>query len=303
MDTRLLQSVVIAGEELHYEAAAERLGISIRRLKSNLDIIERQYGERLFIADDHGLQPTATGIYFIEIARKRLLQAHLAMHDGMTKEPKPGYCLAYAPHTNPVLLASVRKLSERFGVRPALFSVASGEQLELLQRGVFQAGLTVEIAAAVGIQLSPMFMERLSVVLPAEHELARRGQPVQLAELRETPLIGLSRPYAHLNKRLQQACQNAGLKPRPGPMAGCLAEAVLLAGGGEGFCLARDCERRYARAGAVFLPLTESLWIATMLAFRSGCRDEFTAALSSAPLPIAARGVGVRGPLSNASNA
>ncbi len=278
LDARLLHCIVLTGEELHLSRAAARLGITEAALQSELEKAERQLDTRLFIADAYGLQPTASGSYFIEVARKRLLQAELAIYAGLTTAPPKRSRLAYGPLVNPDLLEAMVKLRAHYGGVPELFSVHARDQIECLRKGVFNIGLLIESTmAAVGVEMAPLFAERLFAVLPARHELARRGEPVSLSELRTLPMISLGAPaYRHLDQHLRQICRHAGLEPRDGPEAASLAEAVLLTGQGDGFCLARECELRFARPEAVFLPLQgKPVWIHTTLAFRSGYRDAF----------------------------
>ncbi len=264
-----LESIILAGEELNFRRAAARQGISEATLRRVIAAQEAKLGYALFQRAGRGLRLTPGGIEFLQHARRQLLRELSGAAKQAEQRP---LLVGYSPHVNPALLVWLRRQYAIQRQSCRTLSLGSLEQAGLVRDGWLDAGLVLCPLAAVGVKIAPSFCEALQVALPARHALARAERPLEIAELRGLPMIGLAQHlHRPLAARFQQICRRHGLEPEIAGEALHISEAIAQVAAGKGFCFARGCDQRFAGPGAAFRPLAGTpAVILTGILFRHG---------------------------------
>src|SRR6187399_2708278 len=105
IDTRLLESFVVLGEELHFTRAAERLHVAQPALSQQIARLERQLGMRLFTRAPVALTPPGQALF--ERVRPALQQVWGAIEDarrvgaGEAGTVRVGHLSSFGPRAIP----------------------------------------------------------------------------------------------------------------------------------------------------------------------------------------------------------
>ncbi|MGI5439626.1 LysR family transcriptional regulator [Streptomyces shenzhenensis] len=200
--------------------AASVLGYSQPAVSTQLQRLERHFGEPLFERGSAGVRTTPYGAEVVAEARDVLARANAIGRRAPADAAPAGRTLRLAATNSPMLSGTVSRLRARLpAVSPAVSSVyASSRIVELLEEGTADAaiaadypGMELRHSAAVahqGIVTEPNF-----VALPARHRLKDAAQ-VSLADLAGdawflTPDDGAGWPGVFYT-----ACAAAGFTPR-----------------------------------------------------------------------------------------
>ncbi|TCO54157.1 LysR family transcriptional regulator [Actinocrispum wychmicini] len=199
--------------------AAGLLGYSQQGLSTQLQRIERYFGEPLFERNTVGVEPTGYGAEVLAQARDVVARADAIGRRRAADGTEQRQVLRLAATNSPVLAGMVGRIRSRL---PALALTvtsvyASSDMIDLLERGELDTaigadypGLELRHSDAVshrGIVTEPSF-----VALPAQHRL-RHGTEVALADLADdawflTPDDGAGWPGV-----FYAACTAAGFTP------------------------------------------------------------------------------------------
>jgi DNA-binding transcriptional LysR family regulator len=178
IDTRLLESFVVLGEELHFTRAAERLHVAQPALSQQIARLERQLGIRLFTRTPVAL--TAPGQALFDRARPALHELWSAIDEarristGTSGTVRLGHLSSFGTHVVPALVAALR---DRGGELELTAREHSGEeQLERLHARTLDVGFFyVDRDLDLGdpaVTLSPLASGPLYVMVPDGHRLA-----------------------------------------------------------------------------------------------------------------------------------
>ena len=186
MELRQLEYFVAVAEQLHFGRAAEELNIGQPAVSQQIARLERELGVTLFDRSARSVVLTTTGATVLPYARAALAAA--ARVRTAAKAPADGA----APRT--LRLGSSTGLGERLravlaaltslqpGIETVLVSAPTRARLERVAGGQLDAAFVRGVTSAPGVELIEVWRDRLLVVLPANHELAKR-ESVELAEL------------------------------------------------------------------------------------------------------------------------
>ncbi|HEX5087144.1 MAG TPA: LysR family transcriptional regulator [Nocardioides sp.] len=218
MELRQLESFVAVAEQLHFGRAAEALGIGQPAVSQQLARLERELGVRLLDRSSRHVRLTAAGSRFLPEARAVLAAVELARE----RATEPG------AHGRPrsLRIGSSAGLGARLGrvlaeldamnppVMAELVTAPTRARLERVAAGQLDAAFVRGPTHAAGVELVEVWEDRLLVVLPARHELARR-EVVAVGELSALPLrIVARRANPPLVDLVMHACAAAGFSPR-----------------------------------------------------------------------------------------
>jgi len=256
---RYLRFFIAVAEELSFTRAAERLHTVQPSLSQQIRRLEEIVGARLFDREKHRLHLTEAGRIFLKESRAILQftdraimlaqQAARAEAGFMTIGFLPGVEGKIFPSILPILGAKYPD------IELSLRSLTSPQQLEALHNREINIGFMRGPIDDPEIEAEVVLREKIVVVLPSHHPLARlkRVPPAKLAAL---PMLEVARPTAPaLHDAAEEIAAKAGVKFK----ATLPAENVLMSlsevASGLGFCLVPDYVRQILPANVVARPL------------------------------------------------
>ncbi|PJE94031.1 LysR family transcriptional regulator [Streptomyces carminius] len=175
-DPRLLRAFVAVADELHFTRAAARLFTAQQALSRDIRRLEERLGAVLFVRTTRRVALTAEGERLLPYAR-RVLAAHEELAAAAARDDRPLLVdIGVWISTGGQVLDEARRLAPgtefvaRFhsGLTGAAGQLAAG-RLDVSFGRV--AGLPPEVLAGLGHRL--VRLERVAVLLPGDHRLAR----------------------------------------------------------------------------------------------------------------------------------
>jgi DNA-binding transcriptional LysR family regulator len=215
---RTLREVAERGS---FSAAAQEMAFTQPAVSRQVALLERQAGMPLVARTRQGVRLTEAGRLLVGhadaiIARLDAAEEQLAELAGLRRgRVRLGAFASALAHLAPRAVAAMRERHPGIEVRLSL--AGRDEALASLRAGRLDMALIFTGADDVRspepeVELTPLFDDRFSVVLPREHRLAGRRR-VRLQELAEDPWIqGASGGPA--SRLVQRACRAAGFEPR-----------------------------------------------------------------------------------------
>jgi DNA-binding transcriptional LysR family regulator len=246
MELRHLRYFVTLADELHFGRAARRLGISQPPLSQQIKALEDGLGARLFERTNRRVALTQAGRMFLDEARATLAQADRAAQvarraqRGELGELRIGMfpSAPLIPVVGRSILAfrrgypDVQLTLSEFESRQQMQALAEGREHIAIVRGPASPNVPAELSA------SELLRERLVVVMPADHALARRPGKVAMAALADEPFVFYgSRMGTTLPAQVLALCRSAGFEPRISQVANANATILGLVAVGLGIAI------------------------------------------------------------------
>jgi len=212
---RLRQFVAVAREE-HLTRAAEELGIPQPTLSRSIARLEAELGVPLFSRPGRSVRLTRHGRLLFDYSERTLatLAAQLRLLAEETDPDRGRVALAFL-HTLgtdavPRMLRDFRATHP--GVRFVLVQGSADVLLARLRAGEADLCLTAPLPDEPGVTARKLDSERIDLVVPAGHRLARR-RGVRLAEAAAEDFI-CTKPGYGLRTITDELCREAGFEPR-----------------------------------------------------------------------------------------
>lgn len=261
MELRQLKSFLTVAETLNFHRAAQRLSISQPALTRQIQQLEDSLNAQLFTRDKRRVELTPSGSYlqrrgteliaFADRIKGEVRQAWKAGEETLSL----GYTEAIMASFLPGVLGKLKQAHPSANLR-----LSSGHS-DFLEREVATGRLDAALVSLPSdrpeLDCTEVATERMGLVLPEDHPLARQKQ-VSLKSFREETFILFS--YAD-NPRLYTdillACQQSGFTPRHIEESDSRILAVNMVVAGLGVALLSEKLAHYCREGAVFRPLTQ----------------------------------------------
>jgi DNA-binding transcriptional LysR family regulator len=212
---RLRQFVAVAHEE-HLTRAADLLGVPQPTLSRSIARLEAELGVPLFARPGRSVKLTRHGRLLLEGAERTLatLTTHLQLLADEADSARGRVALAFL-HTLgteavPGMLRDFRAVSP--GIRFALVQGSADVLLTRLRAGEVDLCLTAPLPDEPGMAAMPLDSQRIDLVVPAGHRLARR-RGIRLADAAAEDFICLKPGYG-LRVIADELCRAAGFEPR-----------------------------------------------------------------------------------------
>ncbi|WP_096501767.1 LysR family transcriptional regulator [Mycobacteroides stephanolepidis] len=199
MNVDELQWFVVLAETQHMTDAAERVNIAQPTLSRALKRLERQVGAPLFDRVNHRLRLNNCGGIMLEHSRRGLAEIHAAAERiAALRDPDSGTVRLAFLHS--MASSFVPDALRRFRVDAAqvrfeLQQAAGHEIIELLGNGQVDLAITGPRPNGHDFGWHELLTERLCLVVPQDHRLARRRR-VDLAETGDESFIALGEHFA-----------------------------------------------------------------------------------------------------------
>ena len=262
LELRHLRYFIAVAEELNFRRAAERLHISQPPLSLQIKALEAEVGGALFERNKQHVFLTPAGLVFLGHARHVLEEAAKAKRvvklalSGEVGELRIGF--TPSAEFLPFLPATIQAFRARYpGIALTLREMTSNAQITAIAERQLDVGV---VRKPRGRLLSAVRLARLctDTALLAMHEneaLARKSQ-VQVSELKNLPLICLSRAAgAGLHEFVTDACWAAGFSPNIVQEVREVSTMIALVAAGLGAAIIPAPLRRMQLDRVVYLPL------------------------------------------------
>lgn len=216
-ELRHLRYFVAVAEELHFGRAAARLHIAQPGLSQQIQALERELGVALLDRTRRRAQLTPAGRSFLDESRRLLVQVERAVH--LARRAGSGEIGRLAigateSATHIVLPPVLREYRRRYpDVELVLHEMISEDQVEALRHGEIDVAFVRGPLVADDLEQLPLPEERLAVVIPRRHALARRAS-VPLKALAGEPFVLHPTPPSGWAEFTLAACRRAGFEPR-----------------------------------------------------------------------------------------
>jgi DNA-binding transcriptional LysR family regulator len=305
MELRRLRYFVAVAEEGNVTRAAERLGIGQPPLSQQILTLERELDVQLFNRTGHGVSLTEAGKALMADARRLLHDAQQAVSNaqragrGESGQLHLGLTASAAFH--PIVRALIRVYRGTYpGVALTLTEGTTTQLLGLLEEGRLDlALLRPGTHSFAGMALYQIASERMKVVLPAGHPLAR-SRRIPLTALAGESFVLIPREESPmLHDEIMNACRHAGFEPVPGQQAPQLSSVVNLVSAEFGVSIVPASVSQIRAEGVVYVDIAEAevvtnLALASRDAGRSAKVDNFLAVAREACEAASAKPAGGR---------
>ncbi|ODA71332.1 LysR family transcriptional regulator [Streptomyces sp. AVP053U2] len=214
---RHLRLFVTVADELHFNRAAERLGMAQPPLSQAIRRLEKELGAELFDRSHRGVRLSAAGAALLDEAHellsreKRLRTLARRAADGGLGTLRAGV----PPDTTAAVLSALLAVCADHapGLSVDLQEVTTEEQVRLLSSGGLDVGLVHHPVDATGLRLGPEVSLDQGVVLPRTSPLARLPE-VALGDLSGHDLVLFPRAQAPgWYDRILEVCRAEGFVP------------------------------------------------------------------------------------------
>lgn len=220
MELRHLRYFQAVAEDLSFSRAAKRLRVAQPALSRAVKQLEHALGAQVLERTRHRVRLTEAGAVLLRDTGQLLQQVEEVARrvrrtaSGEEGELRLGYI---GPPTQPFLGRLLHDYRRRYPRVSIHLEERTPERVwEMVARGRLSAALTRPVASheALGLRTALLREERLGIVVPKGHSLAKR-QSVPWTALAREPLIVLARREGMgLHDAVIAGCRRAGVSPR-----------------------------------------------------------------------------------------
>jgi DNA-binding transcriptional LysR family regulator len=243
MDLRHFRAFLAIAQELHFTRAAERLGMAQPLLSQQIKSLEEDLGVRLFRRLPRGVELTEAGQLFRPRAQLAIDSVEEAVaaarHVAKGEAGMISIGFTNSASFNPMVTSIIAKFRQQYpGLHIKLIEHPTAQLIvELGSKRVDVAFLRCAQTDDSRLQLISLPDERLRLVLPSSHILAKR-RSISLAKLAADPFVLFPRANGPLlYDAVIVACNRCGFSPKVVQEAPQLSSAVTLVAAGIGVTL------------------------------------------------------------------
>lgn len=296
MELRHIRYFLAVAEEGNFTRAAARLGIAQPPLSLQIKDLEAEVDALLFHRVPHGAELTEAGRAFRAVVRAIPERATEAVRSarraarGEIGQLALGFTGSAA--LNPVVPASIRAFRRTF---PEVGLRLTEANSVALVEGLLEGSLDIAIVRPTGsdpeaLKLHVLVDEPLVVALPLAHAEAAGEAALDLARLRDEPLVLTPRAIGtSLHDAALAACRAAGFEPSLGQPAPQIASILALVAAELGFSLVPASMRQLGVAGVAYRDIRAP---APRVALAIGHRKSRPAAVAGNFVGLARRAAG-----------
>lgn len=216
MQLRHLRYLLAVADHGNFTRAAQALHVSQPTLSQQIKQLEDLLGAELLDRSARTVQPTDSGSTYIEYVRRMLKEMEAgkrAIHD--VKELSRGTLrLAMTPTFLAYLVGPL--VSEFLALYPNIHFEIFELSMDDIEEGLADDTLDIAIAFSEvrnpDIEWSPLFVERLGLMVGRDHPLYGQREPVSLLELEQIPLALLTSNFI-TRVCIDDYFLNRGIKP------------------------------------------------------------------------------------------
>ncbi|MFC9549745.1 LysR substrate-binding domain-containing protein [Rhodococcus sp. NPDC056960] len=260
---RQLVAFVAVAETGTISAAAGRLLVSQSAVSLAVTELEKALSAQLCVRRRaHGVQLTSAGESLLARARALLQQASeienemLGAGGDLAGRLAIGCYATVGPTILPPLLSEFTDLHPRVSL--AFREAMADELAARLEGGALDAVITYDLELPPTLRTATLMTRRPALVVPAGHRLAALPGPVELAAVKDEPMVLLDAPPA--STHALQVCARAGFTPRIGYRSANYETVRAYVGRGLGWTIMLhqpQLNRTYGGMKIVLLPIDD----------------------------------------------
>ena len=267
LSIRQLRYFVEIADSGSFSAAAERLFVAQSALSRQIKDMETQLQTPLFERTARQPRLTAAGEAFLPRARN-LLHELTKASDMATQVGSGQLGTLRLSHSSTVpmsgwLLGNISAYLDQYtGVSMDIVKLSSEAQLEELAEGRLDVGLLrlPVLRQREGVQIVPLYSERLLLAVPPNHRLAvdNSERDVDLAQLKDEAFISIPHPQrGGLSYLSAELCMRQGFFPKAARVVSRKTTQLQLIQAGFGIALLPESMQDIAPPDIHFLPLAD----------------------------------------------
>jgi len=297
-ELRHIRAFLAVAEELQFRLAAERLHMTQPALSRTIQLLEEAVGAKLLSRTTRSVQLTEAGRAFQKETALALDHIKQAVRTAQSAEQgNIGYLrIAYMDFA---INGSLPNLIEKFhaeypGIRIDLFHMPTSEQKEALLKSTIDVGFLIGPFIAPNIKSITLIKEKMVVLLPSLHPLAKK-KSIAMEDLSLEPfVIGSVEGWAAFRSHFFTMCHRAGFTPSITQEASTSDGIFGLVAANTGISIYPSCVRNIHRSGVVLRPLSnKNSELETQICWESGSnspsKEIFTQFLLNSLLKKSAR--------------
>jgi LysR family transcriptional regulator, hydrogen peroxide-inducible genes activator len=260
MELYQLRSLISVAENGNFTRAAEKLHVTQPALSQQIINLEKELGHKLLHRLGRQVVLTEPGRFFLERARRIILEADNATkeirdHPGLDGRITVGAIPSVAPYILPPLIEQARI------EYPNLEIYAREDFREELVKGVIDGSLDVAVVStpvrSTALSIEPFIREPLMLVVGLDHPFANRTD-IKATDLADETFVMLGSASA-LSEQVRRFCGNHHVEPRIGYRCAQLATVKSLVAMGAGISiLPRVAQSSKDSDSLVYLHLSDS---------------------------------------------
>jgi len=216
MQFHQLAYFVAVAEHRHFTRAAERMRVAQPSLSQQIRALEHDLGAPLFHRIRGNVSLTEAGETLLPIARRILADTESARRairelDELDRGrvrlgAPPSLCTGLLP----AMLSAFRRRYP--GIQLELHESGSGDLRQQLTEGALDLALLAGTHGDPQLSATPLLLEELVVIAPADAPVAPPGARLAIRELADVPLVMFRRGY-DVREVTVNACRAAGFEP------------------------------------------------------------------------------------------
>lgn len=275
LELRLLRSLVVLAEELHFGRAAERLHIVQPALTQQIQSLERLIGTPLFNRGRGGVSLTQAGTLVLAEARKAITQVERTeaigrlAGRGEVGRLEVGYIGSAV--VGDVMPSLVQRMRQTYpAIELVLSEMPVGQQLAAISAGKLDVGFVrlPPISLPREVTVQPLHAEGLMAALPAAHPLAALDT-IPVERLAGEPMIQHHPSSgAELRFQVEELCGRHGFSPNVVQTVPQILLTIRLVATGLGVALVPKSTAWLTVDGVVYRPLGDDTNYELALAYR-----------------------------------
>ena len=255
-DLRLLRYFVAVGEELHFGRAAQRLHIAQPGLSHQIKSLERLLGVRLLERTSRQVRLTPAGGLLLTEGRRLLADTERVV-DRVRRTGRGEIgrltVAAIGSATYDVVPRLLRAHRKRYpDVEVVLREMSTPAQVHALRAGEIDVGLLRLPADTADLEAHIVREDRMALMLPETHPLARKMRIPLRALAREPLILFPAAPRPSWADTVIAACRESGFEPIVAQEAMESATVVSFVAAGVGVAPVPEGLKVLARPGVAF---------------------------------------------------
>lgn len=238
MDRRQLRYFSAVARQANFGKAADALGVTQPALSRQVQLLEEEFGIRLFRRHRRGVALTPDGLMLQERADSLLRQFDQVEHDLRAKrqEASGPVTIGFAPGITTLLAPMVAAdLAKRFPlIRLRVVEAFASQLHDMLLDGQLDVALLAGVVPGAGLLLTPAAEEAICLIGPVGHP-ALTAETVPITALAGLPVILSGVPRAGVRLEVESAAARAGVRLDVRAEVDTIHSALAMAHAGIGF--------------------------------------------------------------------
>lgn len=290
MDLNRLRHFLAVAEELHFGAAARKLGMEQPSVSQSIAALEKSIGVKLLERSSRSVELTPAGQVLVEDARRLLEQSDQAAERARGAALRELHQLRVG-HVPLSLIKAFPPAIRAFQARHAdvqvrLVEEPTEKQIADLRSGKLDLGLVNMKAGDVsGLNVRPLYAARMVLAVPAAWPLAQ-SPLLRLRDLRDYPFVMFPSEWnPSFASEMAASLAGQGLVPKVRHVAEQALTLMTLVAEEFGVALVHETACGARVAGVKFVPLVEAadlLSIEMGLAWMPGHKSQLVTTLVTA---------------------